>query len=258
MMLEVTAFPKPGNVDRCHDYASTRLEHFLASAILARKALEQAEESTGGLGSLIRGAVQATSSHGGGNTHFGAFLLLIPLVAGGDIPAARALIRSTTVEDAVAFYQAFALTRVRMLDHDPLDVNNPEAIRILRERGLTLHDVMAHSAPNDLVAREWVEGFPLTRRAADLLHAHGCGRGSIVAAFLDLLATVPDTFIAKKHGVAVAEETMHRAAEVRAGTRNLEEFDRQCIERGINPGSLADVIVAGIYVALGEGWQWEC
>ncbi|MDD1655349.1 MAG: triphosphoribosyl-dephospho-CoA synthase, partial [Methanomicrobiales archaeon] len=40
--------------------------------------------------------------------------------------------------------------------------------------------------------------------------------------------------------------------------RDLEEFDRECIERGINPGSLADVIVAGIFVALGEGWQWEC
>jgi len=258
MMLEVTAFPKPGNVDRCHDYASTRLEHFLASAILARKALERAEKGPGGLGPLIRGAVRATSSHRGGNTHFGAFLLLVPLVAGGDIPAARDLIRSTTVEDAVAFYQAFALTRVRMLDHDPLDVNNPEAIRILRERGLTLRDVMAHSAPNDLVAREWVEGFPLTRRAADLLHAHGCGRESIVAVFLGLLSTVPDTFIAQKYGMVIAEETMAKAAEVRAGTRDLEEFDRECIGRGINPGSLADVIVAGIFVALGEGWQWEC
>ncbi|HOF97134.1 MAG TPA: triphosphoribosyl-dephospho-CoA synthase, partial [Methanoculleus sp.] len=24
MMLEVSAYPKPGNVDRCHDYADTR------------------------------------------------------------------------------------------------------------------------------------------------------------------------------------------------------------------------------------------
>ncbi|WP_343241290.1 triphosphoribosyl-dephospho-CoA synthase, partial [Methanoculleus sp. UBA389] len=31
MMLEVCAYPKPGNVDRCHDYSGTRLEHFLAS-----------------------------------------------------------------------------------------------------------------------------------------------------------------------------------------------------------------------------------
>jgi triphosphoribosyl-dephospho-CoA synthase len=103
-----------------------------------------------------------------------------------------------------------------------------------------------------------VEGFPLTRRAADLLHARGCGRGAIVAAFLELLATVPDTFIVKKHGMAVAEETMRKAAEVRAGTRDLAAFDRECIDRGINPGSLADILIAGIYVALGEGWRWEC
>jgi len=258
MMLEVCAFPKPGNVDRCHDYRETLLEHFLASAIFSRPALEHAEAGGAGLGALIREAVRATSSHRGGNTHFGAFLLLMPLVAGGDIPGARAAVSATTVEDAVAFYQAFALTRVRMLDHDPLDVNNPKAITLLRERRMTLRDVMFHSAGNDLVAREWVEGFPLTRRTADLLRSHGCGRQAIVATFLDLLATVPDTFIAKKHSMRVAEETMRKAAEVRAGTRNLEAFDRECIDRGINPGSLADILIAGIYVALGEGWKWEC
>ncbi|MDD1663513.1 MAG: triphosphoribosyl-dephospho-CoA synthase, partial [Methanomicrobiales archaeon] len=48
MVLEVTAYPKPGNVDRCHDYEGTVLEHFLASAILARPALERAAGCGGG------------------------------------------------------------------------------------------------------------------------------------------------------------------------------------------------------------------
>ena len=75
-MLEVCAFPKPGNVDRCHDYPDTRLEHFLASTILARPALERAERGEGGVGELILTAVENTSVHSGGNTHFGAFILL--------------------------------------------------------------------------------------------------------------------------------------------------------------------------------------
>ncbi len=74
MMLEVCAFPKPGNVDRCHDYPETRLEHFLASTILARPALERAERGEGSIGELILDAVENTSIHSGGNTHFGAFM----------------------------------------------------------------------------------------------------------------------------------------------------------------------------------------
>ena len=80
MMLEVCAFPKPGNVDRCHDYPETRLEHFLASTILARPALDEAETGRGRIGEIIRHAVEQTNCHKGGNTHFGAFILLIPLI----------------------------------------------------------------------------------------------------------------------------------------------------------------------------------
>jgi len=77
MMLEVTAYPKPGNVDRCHDYPETRLEHFLASTIFARQALEEAGEGKGRIGEIIGHAVRDTNCHDGGNTHFGAFILHI-------------------------------------------------------------------------------------------------------------------------------------------------------------------------------------
>ena len=257
MMLEVSAYPKPGNVDRCHDYADTRLEHFLASTILVRPVFDAAEKNGGRVGSLIREAVLATNNHSGGNTHFGAFILLVPLVLGGDIEGAEAVVAGTDIEDAIDFYAAFGLTEVRMGKSDDLDVNDPASVAAIRERGMTLADIMAYSADRDMVAREWTNGFALTRRCADLLHAHGPGRQAIVASFLDLLASVPDTFIAKKHGVEVAERTMRCAAEVRAGGRDLAAFDAHCIREGINPGSIADITIAGIYVALGEGWQWD-
>ena len=258
MMLEVTAFPKPGNVDRCHDYRDTRLEHFLASALFSRPAFDHAECEPGRLGSLIREAGILAGRHSGGNTHFGAFILLIPLVAGGDIPGALRLIRETGVEDAVEFYRAFGETKVRVIEADELDVRNPAAIAVIRERGMTLLDIMKHSAENDMVAREWVDGFPLTRRGADLLKEAGCGRNAIVSTFLELLSSVPDTFIVKEHGETVAEETRTRAREVLDGKRSLEAFDEECIAGGVNPGSTADVLIAAIYIALGEGWRWDC
>jgi triphosphoribosyl-dephospho-CoA synthase len=257
LMLEVCAYPKPGNVDRCHDYADTRLEHFLASTIFARAALEEAETGTGRIGEIIRHAVRDTNCHKGGNTHFGAFILLIPLVYGGDIPGAIRATEKTDVSDAVAFYKAFALTSVKMNVTDELDVHNPNTLTVIRDRDLTLLDVMRHSAANDMVSREWVAGFRMTRRGADLLKQFGPGRLAIVNTFLTLLASEPDTFIIKKHGTVVAQETMLTAREVLDGKRSLEDFDADCIERDINPGSTADIIIASIFVALGEGWQWD-
>jgi triphosphoribosyl-dephospho-CoA synthase len=122
---------------------------------------------------------------------------------------------------------------------------------------MTLLDIMQHSAANDMIAREWVTGFPLVRRGADLLHQLGPGRQSIVNTFLTLLATEPDTFIIKKHGPGVAQHTMLRARVVLDGKESLRQFDEDCIQQDINPGSMADLIIASIYIALGEGWSWD-
>ncbi|HDQ07278.1 MAG TPA: triphosphoribosyl-dephospho-CoA synthase [Methanoculleus sp.] len=257
MALEVCAGPKPGNVDRCHDYEDTRLEHFIASAIFVKPALERAEAGDGGVGELIRDAVRLASVHAGGNTHFGAYILLFPLLLGGDIPGAMRVIRATTVDDAVFFYEAFGLTQVRAHPTDDLDVNDPASVARIREEGMTLADIIAYSAPRDLVCREWTEGYPRTRRAADMLLSAPSAKAAIPAAFIGLLAAEPDTFIAKKLGDAVAQETTAKARAVRDGTFGIDAFDAWCHEQGANPGSTADIIIAAIYVALGEGWNWE-
>ena len=257
MMLEVTAYPKPGNVDRCHYFPGTSLEHFLASVILSRPAFERALEPGAAVGSIIHDAVTRTNVHSGGNTHFGAFLLLIPLIMGRDIPGAIQTVRCTTVDDAVEFYKAFGMTQVRVLSSDSIDVNDPAAPDLIRQQNMTLYDIMGHSAANDMIAREWINGFKKVRVGADLLKKNGSGRNSIVLTFLDLLADEPDTFIIKKHGLVVAEKTMKKAREVRNGSQNLAIFDRACIDAGINPGSTADILIGSLYIALGEGWQWD-
>lgn len=285
MMLEVCAEVKPGNVDRKHDYDDTWLEHFLASAIFAGPVFDEAEvcDPDKGIGELIYDAVWATNSHSGGNTHFGAFILLIPLIKGRGIPGAFECVKQTTVDDAVFFYKAFGLTAVRMNESDDeIDVNDPESIRQLREKGMTLYDVMEYSSVCDMVAGEWINGFSLTRKAADLIKEFGHGRAAIGPAFLELLATENDTFVAKKHGAEVADQTREMAAGVLSGLRaktaslsdsgninadksvsvndvlSPEDFDIYCLDKGINPGSVADIVIAGIFVALMEGWRWDC
>lgn len=255
MLLEVSANIKPGNIDRFHDYEDTKFRHFLASAVLARDVFEKVPQMT--LGEAMYAAVDHTNGYSGGNTHFGAFILLLPLIKGKGIAGACEAVRQTTVEDAVLFYRAFGRTQVRVNKEDEMDVNDPTSISMLREKHMTMYDVMAYSSGTDMVAREWTNGFSLTRKAADMLKEKD-GADSIQDMFLHLMAAHPDTFIAKKFGYARAISIMERAQLVRSGGLSLCSFDEECIRGGVNPGSLADICIAGIFTALLEGWQWDC
>ena len=124
MILEVSATPKPGNIDRDHNYTDTRFEHFLASAVGVYPILEKAARSKSGVGALIHEAVAESGKwQKGGNTHFGAFLLLIPLVmAAGKCEnktclkaQAQKVATETTVEDAIEFYRAFCEPKVKFI-----------------------------------------------------------------------------------------------------------------------------------------------
>ena len=129
MMLEVTAYPKPGNVDRCHDYPGTRLEHFLASVILSRPSLERASEPGAAWVPLsmmpspgrmsIRAVIPILERFSSYSPYYGK-----------DIPGAISVTRNTTVEDAVEFYKAFGMTQVRVLASDTLDVNDPPLLKL--------------------------------------------------------------------------------------------------------------------------------
>ena len=257
MVLEVTAYPKPGNVDRCHDYEGTTLEHFLSSIIFARPALDLVTSSGYQIGELLYRLVSVTHRHKGGNTHFGAYLLLVPLMLTSNLIEAGKLVRRTTVEDAIFFYKAFSLTSVRVRTDDTIDVHDPASLEIIRREGLTLFDIMDHSKENDMIAREWVNGFSLTQKARDLIMGPVPGRQAITHAFLTLLTLELDTFIVKKNGLEIADIVKKKAYDVLKGNYSISEFDEWCIKNGINPGSTADLIIAGIYLALGEGWDWE-
>ena len=255
MLLEVSANIKPGNIDRFHDYEDTKFRHFLASAVLARGVFEKVSQMT--LGEAMYAAVEHTNGHTGGNTHFGAFILLLPLMKGKGIAGACEAVKQTTVEDAVLFYRAFGRTQVRVNKEDEMDVNDPASISMLREKHMTMYDVMTYSSGTDMVAREWTNGFSLTRKAADMLKEKD-GADSIQDMFLHLMAAHPDTFIAKKFGYSRAVSVMERAQLVCSGGLSLSSFDEECIRGGVNPGSLADICIAGIFTALLEGWQWDC
>lgn len=268
LLLEATSGPKPGNVDRDHDHDDATLHHFVASAHAVGPPLGRAAEAAT-IGAAIEEATAAAGGHGGGNTHFGAILLLAPLVAaaGADdlLGGARRAVAGTTPDDAARFFAAFdhvdvALPPVEELDGsadiEGLDARDPATRDRVRAEDVTLEEVMRRSADVDGVAREWTRGFPRTVAAADRLDRHfdadrvDASERAVVATTLDLLAEEPDTFVAKRHGEDVAREVVDRAAAVRDGEERLEVLDAALVERGINPGTTADIVAGGLFVAL--------
>ena len=263
LLLEVSSTPKPGNVDRHRDHDGLRFEHFVAGAVGAREGLDRAAEGAP-VGEAFERAVAGMSGQTGGNTQFGAVLLVVPLVraaAAGELTpeSARAVVGRTDVEDAVGFYRAFEHVGVAV-DDPPEDLALPDVRRggdaapELRERGLTLADVMAESAPGDGIAREYTEGFGRTFRMADRIRdGSGPVTDRAAGAYLEALAAEVDTFVVTTHDRETAEEVRRRARAARDGEEDPEELADELVERGINPGTTADLVAGGLFVALERG-----
>ncbi|MFB6297017.1 MAG: triphosphoribosyl-dephospho-CoA synthase [Salinirussus sp.] len=267
LLLEVAGTPKPGNVDRRREYPDLRFEHLLAGAVGARAGLAAAADGAR-VGAAFERAVAGMSRQSAGNTQFGAVLLLVPLVRataqkrGALTPeAAEGVVEETTVEDAVDFYRAFDHVDVAVGD-PPEESDLPDVRRgsgaetALRNRGLTLADVMAGSADRDGVAREHARGFERTFRAADrIADADGPVADRASSAYLAALASEPDTLVVTSHGPETAAEVQRRAALVRDGETDAEAVASELVDRGINPGTTADLVAGGLFVALERGLE---
>ncbi len=266
LLLEVTSTPKPGNVDREREYADLRFEHFVTGAVGAYDGLAIAGGG-GAVGNAFERAIAGMSNQQGGNTQFGAILLVTPLAvaaAGGKLTqeTASAVVAETTVEDAVGFYRAFDHVSVAVDDEPPEKLDLPDVRRgsdaasELRERGLTLADVMAESAAVDGLAAEWTDSFPRTFETAErILNGDGSASERASSAFLELLSDEIDTFVVTQHDMETAEEVKRRAQAALDGEQSVQELAEEFVEREINPGTTADIIAGGLFVALEKGLE---
>jgi triphosphoribosyl-dephospho-CoA synthase len=265
LVLEVSSTPKPGNVDRAREYPDLRFEHFMAGAVGARDGLALAADDRS-VGESFREAVAGMSGQTGGNTQFGALLLVTPLVraaAGGDLSPSgvERVVADTTVADAADFYRAFEFVDVAIDDPpeglEDVDVRRgADAVPAVRDRGLTFGGLMERSAPTDGVAAELAGGCPRTFATADRI---GGGSGPVTdraaAAYLEELAAEVDTFVLARHGRETAEEVRRRAAAARDGEEDPEALAEALVERNINPGTTADIVAGGLFVALERGLE---
>ncbi len=262
-LLEVSA-PKPGNVSPLFGFADARFEHYLASAVAIGPPMAPAGSQS--VGATIRAAVRDTRRYVASNVNLGIILLLAPLAkaaAAGGRPlreSLTAVLAALTVQDAVDAYAAIR-------EASPGGLGEAPSQDLRQEPTVTLREAMALAADRDTIAREYVTDFAITfgETAPTLLAARRSGLGwpdAIVQTYLQLLAQVEDTLIARKLGRGAAQEVSRAASEVVGlggvrtdeGRRAIVEFDRTLRDpkNERNPGTTADMIAAATFVVLTE------
>jgi triphosphoribosyl-dephospho-CoA synthase len=253
---------KPGNVGPTRDFDDTTFHQFLVGAVGASRGFDavldggEGAEKDVSVGDVFLRSVRGASAHEGGNTQFGAVLLLAPLVvasAQGGVEDAPEVAKETTPEDAARFYESFDHVDVYVGDVDDeydYDVRDPEARERVVEEEVSLYDVMEESAARDGVAREWTDGFPRTFHAASKIETvRGDTREAVRSAYVDLLREEPDSLVAERRGTEKAREVTRMARELPP-----DELDARLADEGINPGTTADIVAGAVFVALRRGW----
>ena len=267
ILLEVSAYPKAGNVHRTADFGGTRYEHFLASAIAVAPSFRQAAEqgvlvsdqklslNKVAVGSLIKDAVENVASwQHGGNTLLGSIILLTPMAISAGITHSqrkfsiarlrrnlRSVVEATTPEDAVNLYDAVNIAQPGGLDKAPkLDVTDAASRQRILNEHVSLYDVFKISAPWDSISSEWVNNYRITFNIGypflvDQLKVTRDTNTVTVHTFLKILSEVPDTLIARKAGLDKAKEVSTEAQLVlevgglttSEGRKSLQQFDQK-------------------------------
>ncbi len=266
------------------------------------------------VGKLIKeGVKNVQNSHKGGNTHLGIILLFTPLaIAGGktltekenfDLSTLRKnfdqIMKSTNKKDSLQVYEAIHLTFnqknkkekpnqnswLGKTDTTELSVTNPKTKEKLSENNINLHDWMKKSAKWDGIAKELTTklktttqtGYPTLQKN---LQKHKDINTVTVHTFLKILAEIPDTFIARKHGI---QKTNNIEKAVKKGMKKAKEISKKAekiLEKGgltteegrekikkldeelqksdgkLNPGTTADFTAASINIALLSGLKF--
>jgi triphosphoribosyl-dephospho-CoA synthase len=175
--------------------------------------------------------------------------------------------------------KASSLTNSKDLDlinSKDLDLTNSKAIENIQFQKTSLYDLMKSGAQRDMIAKEWVTDFEKSALFSKKLienkrffeiHPNNCYGSSINSAivytFMKFLAEFEDTFIVTKFNQKKASKIRRKASKIIKndnGKRNLrkiipkiKQLDQKMQKERINPGSLADITAAGIFIALLDG-----
>ena len=246
-LLEVSAYPKPGNVHRVRDFPDTKYEHFLASSVSLGPKMQYIAEKSHRInkgsrdwselriGESIQTAVNDMMKwQSGGNVHLGIILLFSPLAAAAgsvmdenqvDLDELRkslyTIIEGATPQDSVNIYRAIdvAMSAENLGAVEQLDVTDTSSLDIILEEEITPLDIFNECGGMDTICSEWItgfkvtftEGYPFLRERLD----EGANiNGATVDTFINILSEHPDSLIKRKRGIEEASAVSEKAKTI--------------------------------------------
>lgn len=284
-LLEVSAYPKPGNVHRTQDFEDMKYEDFLISSVCIGQPLRNVTEKTFhyypnlidqiNVGEDILGCVEHTNRLVKTNTNLGIALLLIPLAASvatitsdesiNVLPGKLDLIlKYSQPDDAIAFVKAIVLSNAGGMDKktDKYDVNNDNTINDIIQNNINLFNLLEMSSKYDKLSYELTHKLPVLTKIGfstytDLTNQY-TKNDATLELYLRILSTTPDTLISRKYGEKIAKNVSDKAKSILKDTDiateerkdSLIEFDNYLRSNKYNPGTTADFTAASIFISL--------
>ncbi len=289
-LLEVSGYPKPGNVHRTHDMDDLTYEDFLISSITIGSHLEVAASSGRDyypnmlgqikVGELILGCIQDTQKLVNTNTNLGICMLLVPLSAAfgalihedsiSNLPIIlNTIIKNTDSDDAIALTKAISMANAGGLEDKTLkyDVNDSNTLDEIRYNHINMYDLLEMSAKYDSISYELINGLPIIRNVGYPTYAKymdAYSRNDItLEIYLEILASEPDTLISRKYGNRAAKNVSKDARDILHDTsiatderrKAIEDFDQVLNVNKYNPGTTADLTAASLFVGLTDKYS---
>lgn len=255
--LEVLA-PKPGNVHPSASFTDLHCRDFLRSAELVASIL--ALSSKTGIGKAILSAINATRAEVSSNTNLGIVLLIAPLASlPAEVPLKNGIssrLHELTLQDSADVYEAIRRAQPGGMGKvSDQDVNDAPTV--------TLLEAMRMAADRDTIAAQYANDYRLIFEALDFWQPETSfpehWESEIVRLALWIHAQVPDSLIARKCGLEVAQEASRRAAETLASWNDLSQRESKLAEldgwlradgHRRNPGTTADLVAAVLFAAF--------
>ncbi len=255
-MAELQAL-KPGNVHAFADGHGMTIEDFVKSADVTADIITRPDLT---LGERILYAVEATRNAVGQNTNLGMLLLCAPIIeAALTMTEDRSLQQSLnktlsrlTLSDAEYVSRAIVLASPGGLgDAAQYDVRDTPAVDMLT--------MMRAAQDRDRIAWQYANAFKDITDFGILHYSAAIAKWqnpawSSTAVYLAFLTHYPDTHVMRKYGEPAARdlmleaaqfEEMHRLSEnPKLVQKKLLDWDSSLKQRGINPGTSADLTVA--------------
>jgi triphosphoribosyl-dephospho-CoA synthase len=238
-------------------------EDFLRSAIAIGPVMGRAGSSS--VGDTVLAAVETRRTWTTANTNLGIILLFAPLAKAAFVDRVdlrtklEEVLANLTVHDARQTYQAIRLAA-------PGGMGDKVEHDIHDEPDVTLLEAMRSAGDRDKIAAEYCSNFATIFELAlpkllTILATKLPSRQMVVQLYLEVLAAVPDTLIARKRDMVTARHVSQQARQVlqaggvysERGRKAITRFDlnlRQAAKNSLNPGTTADLVAATLFAAL--------